>query len=54
MSAADICEALIQVMPTISYDGVTGKGMTWGSNGEVSKDPMAVVIKDGDYATPEF
>ncbi len=52
MSAADICEALIKVFPTISVDGVTGKGMTWGSNGEVSKDPIAVVIKDGVYVSP--
>ena len=54
MSAADICEALIQVMPNITVDGVTGQGMTWSSNGEVSKAPMAVVIKDGVYVTPEF
>ena len=54
MSAADICEALIQVMPNITVDGVTGQGMTWSSNGEVSKAPMAVVIKDGAYVTPEF
>ena len=52
MSAAEICEALVQVMPTISYDGVTGKGMTWGSNGEVSKAPMAVVIQNGVYVSP--
>ena len=54
MSPADICEALIEVMPTISVDGVTGEGMTWAATGEVSKDPMAVVIKDGVYVTPEF
>ena len=54
MSAADICEALIEVMPTISVDGVTGEGMTWAATGEVSKAPMAVVIKDGIYVTPEF
>ena len=54
MSAADICEALIQVMPNITVDGVTGQGMTWASNGEVSKAPMAVVIKDGAYVTPDF
>ena len=52
MSAAEICEALVQVMPTISYDGVTGKGMTWDSNGEVSKAPMAVVIQNGVYVSP--
>ncbi len=52
MSAADICEALIAVMPTISVDGVTGQGMTWSATGEVSKAPMAVVIRDGVYVTP--
>ena len=54
MSAAEICDALVKVMPTITYDGVTGKGMTWSSNGEVSKAPMAVVIQDGVYVTPTF
>ena len=54
MSADAICEALIEVMPTISVDGVTGSGMTWSASGEVSKAPMAVVIKDGAYVTPEF
>jgi branched-chain amino acid transport system substrate-binding protein len=52
MSAADICEALIAVMPTITVDGLTGEGMTWSSTGEVSKSPRAVVIKDGVYVTP--
>ena len=52
MSAEDICEALVKVMPTISVDGLTGQGMTWKATGEVSKAPMAVVIKDGVYVTP--
>jgi branched-chain amino acid transport system substrate-binding protein len=52
MSAADICEALVAVMPTITVDGLTGEGMTWSSTGEVSKSPRAVVIKDGVYVTP--
>ncbi len=52
MSAADICEKLVSVMPTISVDGLTGKGMTWDASGAVSKAPMAVVIKDGVYVTP--
>ena len=52
MSAQDICEALVAVMPTISVDGLTGAGMTWAATGEVSKAPMAVVIKDGVYVTP--
>ena len=53
MSAQDICEALVGVMPTISVDGLTGQGMTWSATGEVSKAPMAVVIKDGVYVLPE-
>ena len=52
MSAADICEKLIEVMPTISVDGLTGKGMTWDASGAVAKAPMAVVIKNGVYVTP--
>lgn len=52
LSAQDICEALIAVMPTICYDGITGQGLTWNSSGEVSKDPLAVVIENGTYVTP--
>lgn len=52
MSAEEICEALIAVMPTISVDGLTGQGMTWQATGEVSKAPMAVVIENGVYVLP--
>ncbi len=52
MSAEEICEAIVAVMPTITVDGLTGQGMTWAATGEVSKAPMAVVIKDGVYVTP--
>ena len=52
MSFEDICEALVAVMPTITVDGITGEGMTWSASGEVSKAPMAVVIRDGAYVTP--
>ncbi|MGN0547310.1 MAG: ABC transporter substrate-binding protein [Acutalibacteraceae bacterium] len=48
MSAEDICEALIPVMTQIQVEGLTGS-MTWQATGEVSKSPMAVVIKDGVY-----
>ena len=51
MSAEEICEALVAQFPTMSFDGITGTGMTWGSNGEVSKLPMAVVIQDGVYVS---
>lgn len=49
MSAADMGTALSEAMTKISVDGLTGEGMTWNANGEVSKAPKAVVIKDGAY-----
>ena len=52
MSSADICEAVVSVMTTISVDGLTGQGMTWAESGEVSKAPMAVVIENGVYVLP--
>jgi branched-chain amino acid transport system substrate-binding protein len=50
-SAADLCEILISVFtdPDFSADGVTGLGMVWDANGQVNKQPKAVVIKDGVY-----
>ena len=53
MSATDVCEAMVSVMTTLSYDGLTGQGMTWAADGTVSKAPMAVVIKDGVYVLPQ-
>lgn len=55
MSASDICDALKGAMTEISYKGLTSAGsdMTWQATGEVSKAPMAVVIKDGVYVSAE-
>jgi len=52
MSAADICTKLVEQMQKLSYDGLTGTGMTWSASGEVSKLPVAVVIRDGVYVSP--
>ena len=51
MSAADMCDKLSAAMSEISVTGLTGAGspLTWNDKGEVSKEPMAVVIKDGVY-----
>ncbi len=49
MSAEDICEKLVAVMPELTVDGLTGTGMTWEATGEVSKAPKAVVIENGVY-----
>lgn len=49
MSASDICDAMISQFTTMSFDGLTGTGMTWAATGEVSKDPKAIVITNGAY-----
>ena len=48
-----LCDALIGVFTSaeFSFDGITGSGMTWGTNGEVSKDPIVVAVEDGVYVT---
>lgn len=51
MSAEEICDAMIETMPTITYTGLTGSDMTWDSTGAVTKMPTAVVIENGVYVT---
>ncbi len=53
MSAEDICAKMIEQFTTMSFDGLTGAGMTWGADGAVSKLPMAVEIVDGVYVGVE-
>lgn len=50
-SNEEICDALISAIQNVNYNGLTGEGMTWNDKGEVSKDPKAVVIKDGGYVS---
>ena len=51
LSAEQLCEILISVFTDADFsaDGVTGLGMVWDANGQVNKEPKAVVIKDGVY-----
>ena len=49
ISASDLCEKLKEAMVKITVDGVTGS-MTWTADGEPTKDPKAMVIKDGAYS----
>ncbi len=44
----DVCDAMIAAMQELTVTGLTGT-MVWSSNGEVSKTPTAVIIKDGVY-----
>ena len=49
MSVSDMCEAMKTGMTEITIDGLTGKQITWGEDGEPSKEPTVVVIEDGAY-----
>ena len=49
MSVSDICDAMKTAMTEITVDGLTGKQITWGEDGEPSKEPTVVVIHDGAY-----
>ena len=48
-SVSDICDALKKGMTEITYDGLTGKSITWSEDGEPTKDPTVVVVKSGEY-----
>lgn len=52
MDNAALCDALIGVFTSGSFsvDGLTGSGMTWTANGEVSKEAMVLTVKNGAYA----
>lgn len=49
IAISDLCEKLKTAMTEIKVDGVTGE-MTWTADGEPSKEPKAMIIKDGAYA----
>ena len=53
MSAEEICELLVAQFTSMTFDGLTGQGMTWGEDGAVSKLPMAVKIENGVYVGVE-
>ena len=49
MAADEINEILVEQFTSMTFDGLTGSGMTWKATGEVSKSPMAVIIENGVY-----
>lgn len=55
MSVSDMCDAMVAAMGSLEYTGLTtgGEPMTWSADGEPTKAPMAVVIKDGAYTAME-
>ncbi len=53
MDVSDLCEALKTQITSITFDGLTGTSTTWDESGEPTKDPKAMVIQDGIYASME-
>ncbi len=51
VTTEDLCAKMVEQFTTMKFDGLTGAGMTWAATGEVSKSPMAVIIKDGVYTS---
>ena len=49
MSISDMCDAMKGAMTEITIDGLTGKQITWGEDGEPSKEPTVVVVEGGAY-----
>ena len=49
MSAEDLCDKMIEQFTSMTFDGLTGEGMTWDETGAVSKSPKGMVIKNGVY-----
>ena len=49
MSVEEINDIMVEQFTSMTFDGLTGNGMTWDATGAVSKSPKAVVINDGVY-----
>ncbi len=53
MDASEICDGLVETFTSadFSYSGLTtaGEAATWADTGEVSKQPMGMVIQNGEY-----
>lgn len=51
MTAEEIGRKLADTFTSADFkiDGITGTGMTWSKDGEISKEPKGMVIKNGVY-----
>ena len=49
MSASEISDLLKVAMTEITVDGTTGKSITWEANGEPQKEPMVLMVENGEY-----
>ena len=49
MTAEELCELMIAQFTTMTFNGLTGEGMTWAADGTVTKSPKGMVIENGAY-----
>ena len=49
MTAEELCELMIAQFTTMTFNGLTGEGMTWAADGTVTKSPKGMVIENGVY-----
>lgn len=49
MNAEELCAKMIEQFTTMTFNGLTGENVRWAKNGEVTKDPKGMVIKNGAY-----
>ncbi len=49
MTNEELNDLMIEQFTSMTFDGLTGDGMTWDSTGAVSKSPKGMVIENGVY-----
>ena len=49
LKADELCDKLIAQFTSMTFDGLTGEGMSWGKDGAVTKSPKGMYIQDGAY-----
>ncbi len=49
MDAATLCDLMIEQFTSMTFDGLTGEGVTWDASGAVTKSPKGMVIQNGGY-----
>ena len=49
MTAEELCELMIAQFTSMTFNGLTGEGMTWAADGTVTKSPKGMVIENGAY-----
>ncbi len=47
--AESLCPKMIEQFTTMVFNGLTGENVRWSANGEVTKDPKGMVIRNGAY-----